>query len=179
MSGYLQRFHLLECREECICALFCGFDSPFISDSFVTLPLSISTELSNQYILHSKTLFVRLDMFSAQATCEGIELRKAGSEWPDSKYPEYPICAYVDSGRIEEWRRESLHLHLCSPQNAPVYAMLCQKLKKLRPTDPLKDPYIAALLVAEAQYRRLVLEVENPDDLPPLEIYPVCISEML
>jgi hypothetical protein len=48
MRSYLQRFDLLEYREKCIRALFCGFDSPFISDSFVTLPLSILTEISNQ-----------------------------------------------------------------------------------------------------------------------------------
>lgn len=48
VRGYLQRFHLLECREECIRALFYGFDSPFKSDSSVTLSLWNFGELSNQ-----------------------------------------------------------------------------------------------------------------------------------
>ncbi|KAL6901328.1 hypothetical protein GGI43DRAFT_383658 [Trichoderma evansii] len=143
MRDYLRRFHLLECREEYIHALFCGFDSPFTSDRLHTV-----------------------------ASYEDIELREAGSEWVDSKYPEYPICAYIDSGRIEEWRRQSLYLHRCSPQNAPVYAMFSQKLKQLRPANLLKDPYIAALLIALAQYRRVVLASEKPEDLSALEIYP-------
>lgn len=48
MKSYLQRFDLLEYREKYIRALFYGWDSPFTSDSFVALSLSIFTEISNQ-----------------------------------------------------------------------------------------------------------------------------------
>jgi hypothetical protein len=130
-------------------------------------------------MIHRKTLVINLDRFQAYASCEGIELRKAGSDWGGFNYPNYPVCAYIDSGRIEERRKESLHLRLCSPQNAPVYAMLCQKLNNLRPVNPLKEPYIAALLVALAQNRRCALQSYRPEDLSALEIYPVCISIVL
>ncbi|KAL7926468.1 hypothetical protein ACQKWADRAFT_140662 [Trichoderma austrokoningii] len=150
MRSYLEQFHLLEYREKCIRAMFCGSDSPFLSNT--------------------KTLFIDLDEFRSYTVCEGIRLRKAGSEWIG--LTDWPICAYIDAGRIEEWRIESLHLRQCSPQNAPVYAMLCQKLKQLRPANPLKEPYVAALLIAAAQYRRYIVEAYRPEDIPKLKIYP-------
>ncbi|KAL9480859.1 hypothetical protein ACSS6W_005645 [Trichoderma asperelloides] len=86
---------------------------------------------------------------------QDIYLRKPRAQW---LHPEYPIGAYIDRGRIEELRKESLHLNTCNPQNAPVYSILSHKLEQLKPANPFKDPYIAALLIAVAQYRRYVLE---------------------
>lgn len=150
LKSYLKRFDLLEYREKYIQALFYGWESPFTPDT-ASLPIG-------------------LDGFRVHATCQGIDLRKAGSDWAIS--PNYPICAYIDSGRIEEWRKNSLHIRWYSPQNPPVYAMLCQKLKSLRPINPLKEPYIAALLVALAHNRRRMLEAYEPEELSDLEIYP-------
>lgn len=103
---------------------------------------------------------------------EGIYLRKPRAQWSD---PYYPIGAYIDRGRVEELRKESLKFHVCNPQNAPVYSILSHKLERLRPANPFKDPYIAALLIAIAQERRSVLEAEKPEDLSALKTYPVGI----
>lgn len=132
--------------------------------------------LINKQALHRKAFQIELDEFRATAVCDAIELRKAGCGW---SIDHYPICAYIDSGRIEEWRTESLHLRQCSPQNAPVYAILCQMLKQLRPANPLNEPYIAGLLIASALYRRYWFEETKPEGSSKLEIYPVCISKVL
>lgn len=106
------------------------------------------------------------------APCEGIYLRKPRAQWLD---PEYPIGAYIDRGHIEELRKESLKLHTCDPRNAPVYSISSRKLEQLRPRNPFKDPYIAAVLIAVAQQRRVILDIEKPEELSTLEIYPVSL----
>lgn len=175
MKYHLRRFHLFKSREEYFCNMFYGRDSPFRSDWFASSPLSIYiVVLPNWKIPLRDVLHVGLDRPSAKwlysaAPCHGIYLRKPRAQWLD---PEFPIGAYIDRGHIEELRKESLNLHTCNPRNTPVYSMKSHKLEQLRPANPFKDPYIAALLIAVAQRWRLVLEAEKPEDLSALEIYP-------
>ncbi|KAH8125800.1 hypothetical protein LI328DRAFT_151883 [Trichoderma asperelloides] len=127
---------------------------------FAFFPLPVYIVLPNWKISHRDTLPINLNRVSAKglystAPGQDIYLRKPRAQW---LHPEYPIGAYIDRGRIEELRKESLHLNTCNPQNAPVYSILSHKLEQLKPANPFKDPYIAALLIAVAQYRRYVLE---------------------
>ncbi|UKZ64339.1 uncharacterized protein TrAtP1_005556 [Trichoderma atroviride] len=149
----LQRFHLLKSREDYFGALLCC-GSPI---SFFWADFHIALNRPS------------INLLSSPAPCEGICFSMPRAQWPD---PEYPIGAYIDRERIAELRKESLHFHMCNPQNAPVYSMLNHKLEQLRPTNPFKDPYIAALLIAVAQERRSILRAEKPEDLSTLAIYP-------
>lgn len=159
MKYHLRSFHLFKSWEEYFCDIFCS-PSPFRSYWFAFFPLPVYIVLPNWKISHRDTLPINLNRVSAKglystAPGQDIYLRKPRAQW---LHPEYPIGAYIDRGRIEELRKESLHLNTCNPQNAPVYSILSHKLEQLKPANPFKDPYIAALLIAVAQYRRYVLE---------------------
>lgn len=71
-------------------------------------------------------------------------------------------------------RQHSVHLSKCSSSNLPVQALSRNKWKKVNLADPVKDPYIVALLIAVAQDRRASFRMDNHKDVkPPAIVYPV------
>ena len=69
-----------------------------------------------------------------------------------------PIVAYVDYRTLENQRREALQPRMnVERPNRPVWDLFLLKLKKITPPDPLRDPLIAALLIALAQKQRQIL----------------------
>ncbi|QYT03852.1 hypothetical protein H0G86_010799 [Trichoderma simmonsii] len=84
----------------------------------------------------------------------------------------YPVAAYIDRDFVEDLREKSVHLPKYSSSNLPMQAISRLQLKKIRPENPLKDPYIAALMIALAQNTWGHVEWERPELLPMLKTYP-------
>ncbi|KND92959.1 hypothetical protein TOPH_02077 [Tolypocladium ophioglossoides CBS 100239] len=61
-----------------------------------------------------------------------------------------PIAAHIDRGHISFLRSKAMRPWACG-SNPPVDAIHRIKWKNLVPTEPLHDPYIAALLIALAR----------------------------
>lgn len=65
--------------------------------------------------------------------------------------PLFPVAALIDRSRIDELRSK----HVCSYQSTrrsgPTTAISNIMFKKLQPQEPFHDPYIVALLIAEAE----------------------------
>ncbi|POR34386.1 Uncharacterized protein TPAR_05408 [Tolypocladium paradoxum] len=67
------------------------------------------------------------------------------------------IAAYVDRQQLELLRDEALRPRLRRKQGRSIaFALFKIRLKSITPTEPLHDPYIAALLIAVAQRQHLV-----------------------
>ncbi|KKO96962.1 hypothetical protein THAR02_10933 [Trichoderma harzianum] len=84
----------------------------------------------------------------------------------------YPVAAYIDRDFVEGLREKSVHLPKYSSSNLPMQAISRLQLKKIRPENPLKDPYIAALMIALAQNTWGHVEWARPELLPMLKTYP-------
>ncbi|PNY27615.1 Uncharacterized protein TCAP_02464 [Tolypocladium capitatum] len=69
-----------------------------------------------------------------------------------------PIAAHIERGHITTLRMNTLRSFTSSRHNPPVDAIRSIKWKNLVPSEPLHDPYIAALLIALAQQRRKMLD---------------------
>lgn len=67
----------------------------------------------------------------------------------------------------------------------PVTMSLCRlRLKNMTPSDPMRDPYIACILIALAQCQQRAeleraCESEDDDDYEPVESYTVCQVDKL
>ncbi|KAF3067751.1 hypothetical protein CFAM422_008331 [Trichoderma lentiforme] len=91
---------------------------------------------------------------------------------PFAVTPCYPVAAYIDRDFVEGLREKSVHLPKYSSSNLPMQAISRLQLKKIRPENPLKDPYIAALMVALAHNTWGHVEDEKPELLRMLKTYP-------
>ncbi|POR37669.1 Uncharacterized protein TPAR_02135 [Tolypocladium paradoxum] len=125
----------------------------------------------------------RTDIYLSLGDCRSVTLpctTFGPRDEAESESTMLPIAAHIERGHIASMRREMLQPYIPGPYNRPVVAMRATKLKTLVPTEPLHDPYIAALLIALAQYRRRMLDRDGADEKADMTLFPLkvlCTNE--
>ncbi|KAK5994818.1 hypothetical protein PT974_03202 [Cladobotryum mycophilum] len=69
-----------------------------------------------------------------------------------------PVAAFVDQSQIEDQRWKSLYAGPRRRHSKPTSMIFELRLKKITPQNPLRDPYIFALLIGVAQRQRHVVQ---------------------
>ncbi|KAL6866664.1 hypothetical protein J3F83DRAFT_117833 [Trichoderma novae-zelandiae] len=69
---------------------------------------------------------------------------------PFSNARSWPVAAYADLEFIESLRIDTIQPYTTTQYNPPGEAIFLRKWKKLEPPNPLRDPYVVALLIAVA-----------------------------
>ncbi|KAL6689866.1 hypothetical protein J3F84DRAFT_391040 [Trichoderma pleuroticola] len=149
INDYYENYHDYSERVDCVRNLIERGQGPFAFGN--QRPFEITLK-------HYPTAFVYCDYMFHQSCVDALN--------------NYPVAAYIDHEFLEALREDVVHLPRCSPSNLPMQALIRHQLKKIRPENPLKDPYIAALMIAFAQYTWSHVDSERPELLPTLTVYP-------